>query len=137
MKLSKNFSLSEFESKDGQPMPPEIFKNVALLARNLQILRDFIGQPIKINSGYRSPAHNKKIGGAHKIVNGQRIETSQHVKGKAADIVVKGHKPELVAEIVMELIKNGRMTQGGVGVYNSFLHYDIRGTAARWSQRKK
>jgi uncharacterized protein YcbK (DUF882 family) len=128
MKLSKNFSLSEFESKDGQPMPPEIFKNVALLARNLQILRDFIGQPIKINSGYRSPAHNKKVGG---------VKGSQHTKGKAADIVVKGHKPELVAEIVIELIKNGRMTQGGVGVYNSFLHYDIRGTAARWSQRKK
>lgn len=126
MKLSKNFSLSEFNSKDGADMPPEVFKNVVLVAKNLQVLRDFIGQPISVNSGYRSPAHNKSVGGA---------KSSQHLLGKAADIVVKGHKPDLVAEIIMELIKEGRMSQGGIGVYNNFTHYDIRGTAARWSKK--
>ena len=127
MKLTRNFNLNEFASKDGADMPPEVFKNVVLVAKNLQVLRDFVGQPIKVNSGYRSPAHNKSIGGASK---------SQHVKGKAADIVIKGHKPEVVAEIIMELIKTGKMSQGGIGVYNTFTHYDIRGTAARWSNVK-
>ena len=127
MKLTRNFNLNEFASKDGADMPPEVFKNVALVAKNLQVLRDFVGQPIKVNSGYRSPAHNKSIGGASK---------SQHVKGKAADIVIKGHKPEVVAEIIIELIKDGKMSQGGIGVYNTFTHYDIRGTAARWSNVK-
>lgn len=126
MKLSKNFSLSEFNSKDGADMPPEVFKNVVLVAKNLQVLRDFIGQPITVNSGYRSPAHNKSVGGA---------KSSQHLLGKAADIVVKGHKPDVVTEIIMELIKEGRMSQGGIGVYNTFTHYDIRGTAARWSKK--
>lgn len=127
MKLTQNFNLNEFASKDGADMPPEVFKNVVLVAKNLQVLRDFVGQPIKVNSGYRSPAHNKSIGGASK---------SQHVKGKAADIVIKGHKPEVVAEIIIELIKDGKMSQGGIGVYNTFTHYDIRGTAARWSNVK-
>lgn len=127
MKLTRNFNLNEFASKDGADMPPEVFKNVVLVAKNLQVLRDFVGQPIKVNSGYRSPAHNKSIGGASK---------SQHVKGKAADIVIKGHKPEVVAEIIIELIKDGKMSQGGIGVYNTFTHYDIRGTAARWSNVK-
>jgi uncharacterized protein YcbK (DUF882 family) len=127
MKLTRNFNLNEFASKDGADMPPEVFKNVVLVAKNLQVLRDFVGQPIKVNSGYRSPAHNKSIGGASK---------SQHVKGKAADIVIKGHKPEVVAEIIIELIKDGKISQGGIGVYNTFTHYDIRGTAARWSNVK-
>jgi uncharacterized protein YcbK (DUF882 family) len=127
MKLTQNFNLNEFASKDGADMPPEVFKNVVLVAKNLQVLRDFVGQPIKVNSGYRSPAHNKSIGGASR---------SQHVKGKAADIVIKGHKPQVVAEIIIELIKAGKMSQGGIGVYNTFTHYDIRGTAARWSNVK-
>ncbi|MGV4459866.1 D-Ala-D-Ala carboxypeptidase family metallohydrolase, partial [Ornithobacterium rhinotracheale] len=52
-------------------------KNLREIASNLQELRNYIGKPIIVNSGYRIVAHNRKIGGK---VN------SQHLQGMAADI---------------------------------------------------
>lgn len=127
MRLTKNFFKSEFDSKDGALMPKDVFYNILKLAIQLQTLRDYLGKPIKINSGYRSPEHNKAIGG---------VKNSQHVLGKAADIVVKGVKPEQLAVIIERLIDEGHMLQGGIGIYNTFLHYDIRRTRARWDYRK-
>ena len=124
MKLSKNFSLSEFDCNDGSVTPKEVIVNLQLLAEQLQVLRDFVGKPITINSGYRSPAYNKKIGGASR---------SQHLLGTAADIRIDGISPREVHGIVSELIKDGRMKEGGLGKYSSFTHYDIRGNKARWN----
>ena len=64
--------------------------NSSIVANNLQVLRDYLNMPITINSGYRSEEHNAKIGGAHKMIKGKRVETSSHCMGRAADIVVKG-----------------------------------------------
>jgi uncharacterized protein YcbK (DUF882 family) len=122
-RLSKNFSLDEFKSKDGAPTPPEILENLQSLAKNLQVIRDEIGKPIKINSAYRSPEHNKAVGG---------VKNSMHVKGKAADIVVTGLTPTQLAAIIFMLIEQKKIKQGGVGIYPNFVHYDIRGTKARW-----
>lgn len=123
MKLTKNFSLCEFASKDGSTTPPEVTVNLQELAKNLQALRDQLGQPIKINSGYRSPAHNKKVSGA---------KNSQHLYGKAADIVISGMTPEQVKAQIEMLIRAGKMKNGGIGLYKTFVHYDIRETPARW-----
>jgi uncharacterized protein YcbK (DUF882 family) len=133
MKLSKNFDLKEFESNDGSSTPFEVTVNLKELAINLQVLRDKIQEPMIINSGYRSPKHNKAIGGAHKFVDGKRVETSQHVLGTAADIKVKGMRPKEIHAIIENLIKEGKMKQGGLGLYSTFVHYDIRGTKARWN----
>lgn len=127
MKLTTNFSKKEFDSKDGAQMPKEVFYNIQKLASQLQVLRNYLGKPITINSGYRSPKHNKAIGG---------VSNSQHVLGKAADIKVKGIKPEQLAIIIERLIDNGDMLQGGIGIYNTFVHYDIRKTRSRWDYRK-
>ncbi len=123
MRLTRNFNLSEFDCKDGSEMPSELLTNVLELAENLQVLRDFVGVPIKINSSYRSLSHNAKIGGS---------KSSQHLFGKAADIVVKGKTPAQVATIIKLLILEGKMKQGGIGVYDNFTHYDVRGHKARW-----
>lgn len=123
MKLTKNFSLAEFDSKDGSPMPPEVFAQIRILAANLQVLRDELGQPITITSGYRSPAHNTAVKGASK---------SQHLYGTAADFKVAGHTPAQVVEVVERLIAQGRMIEGGLKGYRSWIHYDIRGIRARW-----
>ena len=123
MRLTKNFNLSEFDCKDGTEMPSELLANVLELAENLQVLRDFVGVPIKINSSYRSLSHNAKIGGS---------KSSQHLFAKAADIVIESKSPEQVANIIKVLISEGKMKQGGIGVYNTFTHYDIRGHKARW-----
>jgi uncharacterized protein YcbK (DUF882 family) len=89
----------------------------------LQAIRDAIGKPIIINSGYRSPEHNKKVGGA---VN------SFHVKGMAVDFRVNGMSQQDLFNKVEELIKSGAIIQGGLGLYSSWVHYDIRGIKARW-----
>lgn len=127
MKLTKNFSKKEFDSKDGSQMPQDVFVNIQKLANQLQVLRDYLGKPISINSAYRSPSHNKSVGGA---------KNSQHLYGKASDIKVKGMTPKQVYDAIVRLISQGDMLQGGLGLYNTFVHYDIRGTKARWDFRK-
>lgn len=122
-KLTENFSLQEFNCKDGSDIPNNILPNIIELAKNLQVLRNYINKPITINSGYRSPRYNAKIGG---------VKNSQHVKGKAADIVVKGMTPREVALVLEGLIESGKIKQGGIGIYSNFTHYDIRGIKARW-----
>jgi uncharacterized protein YcbK (DUF882 family) len=116
MKLTKNFSLSEFACKDGTAVPPELGDNAKELAENLQVLRDYLDSPLHINSAYRTVSHNKKVGGAPK---------SQHLFCKAADVVSSKYTPDQVYAAIMHLIKEGKMKAGGVGRYNSFTHYDI------------
>jgi uncharacterized protein YcbK (DUF882 family) len=123
MKLTKNFNLSEFASKDGSEFPKDVKDNLQELANNLQVLRYALGQPIIITSGYRSESHNKKIGGA---------KSSQHILGLAADIKVANTTPKNVAKKIEELIELKEMKQGGIGIYSSWVHYDIRGKKARW-----
>ena len=122
--LTKHFKLKEFQSHDGSSMPLSVYRNVKLLAKNLQVLRDSIGLPIKVNSGYRSPSHNSAIGG---------VSNSQHLLGNAADIKVIGMRPSEVLSTIQNLIDEGKMTEGGLGSYSSFTHYDIRGTKSRWN----
>ena len=128
MRLSKNFTQREFKSKDGASMPEDVLNNVQELACNLQTLRDFLDEPVKVTSGWRSPSHNKAIGG---------VKNSQHVLGKASDLKVKGIEPEDLYLIIESLITTKQMKEGGLGLYNTFVHYDIRGTKARWDKRDK
>jgi uncharacterized protein YcbK (DUF882 family) len=126
MKLTKNFSLSEFACKDANrtPVPNVLYKNVQELANNLQVLRDEIGVSVSITgSGYRTPEHNIKVGGASK---------SQHLTASGADINAKGYTPKKLAEVIERLISEGKMKQGGLKAYGTFVHYDIRGFKARW-----
>lgn len=123
MKLTEHFDLREFECHDGTQTPDHIVIRLIELAMNLEKLRAFLGAPISITSGYRTEAYNKKVGGA---------PHSQHVQGLAADIHVQGLSPEQVAAKIEELIANGDMKQGGLGIYRSWVHYDIRGVRARW-----
>ena len=122
--MTKQYKKEEFDCKDGSEMPEEVYNNVKKLAINLELIRAFFNAPIKINSGYRSPNYNKKVGGA---------KNSQHLKGKAADIVVKGFTPKQVADAIEGLIRVGVISEGGVGRYETFVHYDIRGEKARWN----
>lgn len=130
--MTKNFKIDEFKCKGNLKgcnceMPEEVLKNIQELAENLQIIRDQLGEPIKINSAYRCEAYNRKIGG---------VKRSQHILGKAADIRVKNLTPDEVATAVDKLQEGGFIKAGGLGRYNSFTHIDIRGKKARWDFRK-
>ena len=124
MQVTKNFKIQEFECKGGCDMPLEVYENIIKLASQLQFLRDYTGRPITINSAYRCPDHNAKVGGS---------KTSQHLLGKAADITIQSLKPAEVYRIIEDLIDMGHMLQGGLGLYDTFVHYDIRKTKARWN----
>ena len=89
MKLTKNFSLEEMYRSDtaqrcgidNKPQTEEVVENLrALCLEVLQPLRDHLGTPVVVSSGYRCKDLNKKVGG---------VENSQHLKGEAADIKVR------------------------------------------------
>lgn len=126
--MTEHFKKEEFRSKDGAHFPYKVKQNLKVLAEQLEVLREHFQKPININSGYRSPEHNAKVGGA---------ENSQHLLGKAADLVINGITPDEVADAIEFLIDNKMMKQGGLGRYNSFTHYDIRGKKSRWDKRPK
>ena len=116
MKITNNFNLEEFDSKCGREMPSQVVTNIIELAKNLQVLRDEVQKSIQITSGYRSPEHNAKVKGA---------KLSQHITGMAADIKVAGMTPKQVAEVIERLIAEKKMKEGGIGIYKTWLHYDI------------
>ncbi len=124
MKLTTNFSLNEF-NKRNYNVPTDVLRNLIELAKNLQVLRDEVKKPIKITSGYRPAELNAKVGGATK---------SRHITGQAADFKIEGYTPKQVAAIIEKLIAAGKMKQGGLGTYSTWVHYDTRGTAARWTK---
>jgi uncharacterized protein YcbK (DUF882 family) len=103
-----------------------VFKNILRIANKMQIIRDHFGKPIWVNSGYRSPAYNASINGAPK---------SKHKLGQACDFTVEGLTPNEVADELEILMKEGAITNGGLGRYDTFTHYDIRRTKARWDNR--
>jgi uncharacterized protein YcbK (DUF882 family) len=135
MKLTTNFKLSEFiksnffDKKSQELVIKEynnnkdIQNNIQKLADNLQILRNKINKPININIAYRPLFWELKQG---------RNGNSQHTLGKAADIVVKGISTKELYNIIENLINSREMLQGGLGLYNNFIHYDIRKNKARW-----
>ena len=116
VKLSKNFTVKEFACSDGTDT---VFISLALV-NLLQKIRDHFGKAVIINSAYRTEAHNKSIGGA---------TYSQHKYGLAADIHINGVTPKEIAAYVETLMPSS----GGIGIYKSFVHVDVRRVKSRWN----
>ena len=114
-KLSANFKVSEFACKDGSDT---VFIDTELVDI-LQKIRDKFGKPVIINSGFRNDSYNNKIGGA---------KYSQHQYGKAADIRIDGVTPKDIASFAETLL----VGTGGIGIYNTFVHIDMRKIKSRW-----
>lgn len=114
-KLSENFTVKEFACKDGSD-PVLVSMELVYL---LQAIRSYFGKAVTITSAYRTPAHNQKEGG---------VAYSQHLYGMAADIKVSGIAPKKVAEYAETLLPNC----GGIGIYSTFVHIDVRKSKSRW-----
>lgn len=107
MRLSKNFtyeelchsSVAERKGLKNRPKTKEEEKKVienlrALCIEVLQPLRDCLGKPVVISSGYRSSEVNKAVGG---------VKGSQHLRGEAADIHVENTEHLLkIMHFIME-----------------------------------
>ena len=77
LNLSPNFKVKEFSCKDGSD---KVLIDINLVEK-LQELRNYLGKPITILSGYRTDSYNKQCGGA---------DNSYHLKGQAVDIYCSG-----------------------------------------------
>ena len=119
--LAQNFLLSEFNCKCGwcptTAVDTRLIERLQQLRDKLNSLYDFEAVII-INSGYRCPEHNRQVKGSRH---------SQHMLGKAADIVVPKLEIEVVQTHADDLFY-------GVGYYPTFTHVDVReGDNARWN----
>lgn len=115
-KLSTNFTVKEFACKDGS----DAVLVAPRLVMVLQTIRSHFGVPVVIHSAYRTPQYNTTVGG---------VAHSQHCYGTAADISVKGQTPAAVAAYVRQLMPDW----GGVGIYDTFTHIDVRETRSDWN----
>lgn len=116
-KLSAHFKVSEFACNDGS----DAILVAPRLVLVLECIRCYFGAAVRITSGYRTPQWNEEQDGA---------ATSQHCYGTAADIVVTGQTPAKVAAFARQLMPDW----GGVGIYNTFTHIDVRETRADWKE---
>jgi uncharacterized protein YcbK (DUF882 family) len=90
----------------------------------LQALRHLLGKPMVITSAYRSPSHNRRVGGASK---------SQHLKARAFDVVMKGHDPVEFERLARQV---GFTSFGYYPNSNTpFMHIDTRKRPASWGPK--
>lgn len=111
-----HFKVREFACKDGSD---PVFVSPRL-ADVLEAIRTHFGAPVTITSGYRTPAHNAATRGSS--------PRSQHLYGLAADIQVEGAVPDAVAAYAETLLPDA----GGIGIYDTFTHIDVRSQKNRW-----
>ena len=113
--LSTHFKVREFACRDGS----DVILVAPRLVMVLESIRTRFNAAVRINSGYRTPQYNAQVGGsAH----------SQHCYRTAADITVAGQTPEAVAAYARRIMPDW----GGVGVYQTFTHIDVRESRADW-----
>ena len=121
-KLSENFTLEEFTRSDkakelgitNEPGEKELAALRVLVSRTIQPLRDKLGVPIHVNSGYRCPELNKAVGG---------VPTSQHQKGEAADLSIDGKAAD-----ILEALENSNIPFDQAILYRkqNFLHVSLK-----------
>lgn len=130
MNITDNFTLEEFIHSDtavaksikNEPGTRERLAMMNLCVKLLQPLREAIGKPISINSGYRCPELNKAVGG---------VLTSQHVKGEAADLSIGGKAGDL-----LEVLEESGLPFDQAILYRkkNFLHVSLKLEGAQRKQ---
>jgi uncharacterized protein YcbK (DUF882 family) len=111
----KYFNYSEFDSPDVQGSGQLMDKT---LLEMLDEVRDKFDKPIRINSGFRTPAHNEAVGG--KMPDADGNGGSSHLKGLAVDIACKKSTDRF--DLINCLLDVGFSR---IGVGNTFIHTDI------------
>ena len=117
--ITPHFKVREFACSDGSDV---VFVATSLVDI-LEAIRVHFGRPVTITSGYRTVSYNAGLKNSSK--------KSQHCNGLAADIQVEGHTPLEVYNYTCSLLGD----HGGVGIYNTFVHVDVRATKSRFDYR--
>lgn len=143
MKLSPHFSLAEFTTSatanargiDNRPNAVQVAAMRLLCAKVLEPVRDRFGLPIRITSGFRSPALCVAVGSS---------ATSQHAKGEAADFEISGVDNLTVARYIRDhlpfdqlILENYVMGQPNSGwIHVSFKDNRLRKDVLTYARRK-
>lgn len=124
MNLTPHFTLEELACHDGTLYPEAWVASRAVpLCEAAEFIREQCGFPLIVNSGFRTEAYNRQIGGAR---------NSQHVQGRALDLN-PGKRGSL--KVLQEAAKRAREVGliTGIGFYADFVHVDTReGAPATW-----
>lgn len=115
--ITSHFKVREFACSDGSD---PVFISTKLV-EVLEQIRQHFGQPVTVTSGYRTVSYNTKVSGSS--------SKSQHCNGLAADIKVNGYSPATVAAYAETLLPG----TGGIGIYSTFAHIDVRKSKSRWN----
>ena len=127
MKITPHFDSIEFKCKDGTLYPTAWYPRLHRLCDALEVIRETVGKPIRIISGFRTRRYNATIKGAAK--------DSRHIQGDGADFSVEGFTSRQLAEVIEGLIREKKIPEGGLGIYgDSHVHYDQRPYKARWGK---
>ena len=117
--ITPHFKVREFACSDGS----DVVFVAPSLVDILEAIRVHFGRPVTITSGYRTVSYNAGLKNSSK--------KSQHCNGLAADIQVEGHTPLEVYNYACSLLGD----HGGVGIYNTFVHVDVRASKSRFDYR--
>lgn len=116
LNLTTNFKVREFACKDGTD-PVIVHPLIPFIC---QMVRNHFNMPFTPNSGYRSVAHNKSVGGSSK---------SNHTYGRAVDIPAKnGVTPQQIYDFLDDLFGDW----GQLGIYSWGVHVGITDTKSRF-----
>lgn len=112
MNDTKNFKTSEFACKCGCAVN-HIDQRVIDMA---QTIREALGSPVRVNSGYRCEKHNAAVGG---------VKGSYHTKGLAADLASPSKGNNALWQTIRELHAQGKLSELSYAIkYKNFVHID-------------
>jgi uncharacterized protein YcbK (DUF882 family) len=128
-RLSKHFVVEEFDCHDGTRVSSRDHNGLEYLARKyLEPLRAKFGA-VHVHSGYRTVAYNRSIGGAS---NSFHIYTAHDGNDQAADVSCDRGTPSQWHALLNGVRNSQRDGRGGLGLYSTFVHVDIRDYKADW-----
>ena len=121
MNLTKHFTLAELTISQeaarrglSNTPDPDALENLKVLASHLERVRELLGAPVIITSGYRSPKVNSAVGGSR---------TSAHMQGLAADFICPGFGSP--AEIVSKIVHSPIQFDQVINEFGAWVHLGV------------
>lgn len=128
-RLSKHFTVEEFDCHDGTKVSKRDHDGLEYLCKTfLEPLRARYG-PVKVCSGFRTAAYNKRVGGVSNSYHRYDIHDGND---QAADIVCANGNPASWHRTLNAIRQTKRNGKGGLGLYPTFVHVDLRDYPSNW-----
>jgi hypothetical protein len=128
-RLSRHFVVEEFDCKDGTKVRPREYAGLEYLCRQfLEPMRRKYGA-CTVHSGFRTRRHNANVGGED---GSYHIYPDHDGNDQAVDVSFARGTPSQWHATANSIRKRKRAGRGGLGLYRTFIHMDIRDYAANW-----